>query len=384
MSDQPAVRDRATVINDGFRSLARWSARLIAISLAAIVVGLVIKVGWVVLFPMIMALIVATVLAPPVSWLRRHGWPSPLAALTVLVAFLVAIIGSMALLTPSVAGQVADIAQQASDGLETIQEWLTTGPLGLSESQLSRAIQAIQDRLQSSASTIGSGVFSTLSAATSAVVNLVVVLMLTFFFIKDGHRFLPWLHGMAGDRVGGHLHELLNRAWGTLGGFIRTQGLVALIDAVLIGTGLLIVGVPLAVPLAVITFFGGFIPIVGALISGALAVLVTLVTNGPQDALIVAAIILAVQQLEGNVLSPWLQGKTMNLHAAVVLLAVAGGGTLFGITGAFLAVPVAATVTETLRYLNEQIDKSVDAGAPPGDASAATSTDDDEAVAAKP
>lgn len=377
MSDKPAVRDRAAVINDGFQTLARWSMRLIAIALAAIVIGLIIKVSWVVLFPVIMALIVATVLAPPVSWLRKHGWPSALAALTVLLTFLITIVATIALLTPSVAGQVGDIAQQASDGLQKVQDWLTSGPLGLSEGQLTAVIEAVQERLQSSAAAIGSGVFSTLSAATSAIVNLVVVLLLTFFFIKDGHRFLPWLHRTAGDRAGTHLHTLLNRTWATLGGFIRTQGLVSLIDAVIIGAGLLIVGVPLAVPLAVITFFGGFIPIVGAFISGALALLVTLVTNDPKDALIVLLIILAVQQLEGNVLSPWLQGKTMNLHAAVVLLSVAGGGTLFGITGAFLAVPVAATVTETLRYLNEQIDTTVEAGAPPGDASAASSADGD-------
>ena len=112
-------------------------------------------------------------------------------------------------------------------------------------------------------------------------------------------------------------------------------------------------------PLAVITFIGGFIPIVGAFASGAIAVLVTLVTNSPQDALIILAVIVAVQQLEGNVLSPMLQGKSMNLHPAVVLLAVTAGGSLFGITGAFLAVPVTATVAEMLRYANERIDAAL-------------------------
>ncbi|MGH3424967.1 MAG: AI-2E family transporter, partial [Nocardioidaceae bacterium] len=336
-----------------------------------VVLGWIISEAWVILFPIILALIVTTVLGPPAGWLRKHGWPSAVAALAVMLGSLAVIVIAGTLLAPSVAGQAGEIAEGASDGLEKVQKWVTSGPLSLSDNQLSAAIKAVQDRLQSSAAAIGAGVFSTLSAATSAIVNLVIILMLTFFFIKDGYRFLPWVDTLAGRRAGRHLTELLGRCWGTLGGFIRTQGLVSLIDAVIIGAGLLILGVPLAVPLAVITFFGGFIPIIGAFVTGALAVLVTLVTGGPTDALIVLLIIVGVQQLEGNVLSPWLQGRTMNLHAAVVLLAVAGGGTLFGITGAFLAVPVAATVTECLRYLNEQIDDAVDPEAPREDAEAA-------------
>jgi len=201
--------------------------------------------------------------------------------------------------------------------------------------------------------------------------------MLTFFFVKDGHKFLPWVRVVAGQRAGGHIVEVANRAWATLGGFIRVQSLVALIDAVIIGAGLAILGSPLAIPLAVVTFFAAFIPIVGAFVSGALAVLVTLVTNDPKDALIALAIVVAVQQLEGNVLSPMLQGKTMNLHPAVVLLGVAAGGTLFGVTGAFLAVPVVATVTEMLRYINEHIDDSVAWNAPEKDAEAAEILDAD-------
>jgi predicted PurR-regulated permease PerM len=134
---------------------------------------------------------------------------------------------------------------------------------------------------------------------------------------------------------------------------------------------LAILGVPLAVPLAVVTFFGAYIPIIGAFISGALAVLVTLVTNSPRDALIALLIVVFVQQLEGNVLSPYLQGKNLNLHAAVVLLSVTAGGTLFGITGAFLAVPVAATTAEILRYVNERIDAAVSESAPPEDSESA-------------
>lgn len=143
--------------------------------------------------------------------------------------------------------------------------------------------------------------------------------------------------------------------WATLGGFIRTQALVSLIDAVLIGIGLVILGVPLAYALAILTFIGGFVPIVGAFVAGGLAVLIALVANGPVNALIVLAIIVAVQQLEGNVLQPWLQAKSMKLHAVIVLLAVTLGASTFGVVGAFLAVPVAAAVAVILRYYDEQV-----------------------------
>jgi predicted PurR-regulated permease PerM len=141
----------------------------------------------------------------------------------------------------------------------------------------------------------------------------------------------------------------------TLGGLIRVQALVSLVDAVLIGLGLVILGVPLAAPLAVVTFFARFVPIAGAVAAGALAVAVALVSNGPTTALLVIGVIVLVQQVEANVLQPFLQGKSLDLPAAVVLLSVTVDGTLFGISGAFLAVPVAATAATALRYLDEQV-----------------------------
>jgi predicted PurR-regulated permease PerM len=187
------------------------------------------------------------------------------------------------------------------------------------------------------------------------VVTAVLVLVLTFLFIKDGPAFLPWLRRETGPNIGGHLTEVFSRSWKTLGDFIRVQALVSFVDAFFIGLGLVLLGVPLAAALAVLTFFAGFIPIVGALAAGTLAVLVALVSNGPTTALIVLAIIIVVQQVESNLLQPMLQGRSLNLHAAVVLLAVTAGGTLFGIIGAFLAVPLAAVTAAVLRYMSEQI-----------------------------
>ena len=364
-------RDRAAVIDDAFGGMQRWGLRLIVIAASVFVLGWIVGQLWVIIFPIALALIVSTVLQPPSSWLRERRVPSGIASAVVVLVFIAIVVGIIAILTPQVAGQAPELADSAARGLQKVRDWLTTGPLALSEGQITRAIEAVQEKLRNSATAISSGLFSTIGAATSAVVNLVLVLMLSFFFVKDGHKFLPWLKTLGGRRGGEHTAEVMSRAWDTLGGFIRTQTLVAFIDAVIIGVGLAIIGVPLAVPLAVVTFFGGYIPIIGAFISGALAVLVTLVTNSPRDALIALLLVIAVQQLEGNVLSPYLQGKNLNLHAAVVLLSVAAGGTLFGITGAFLAVPVAATTAEILRYVNERIDAAVAESAPPEDSAAA-------------
>lgn len=378
MADNDRIRDRGVVIDDAFAGMQRWGLRLVVIAAALYIIGWGIGHAWMVLFPVSMALIVATILTPPVAWLRSKGCPSSAAAALVVVSFITALVGIIAVLTPQVAGQANEIASGASGGLQKIRDWVTGEPLNLSEGQITRAIEALQDKLQDSAATISSGVFSTIATATSIIVNIVLVLMLTFFFVKDGHKFLPWVRTLGGHRSGDHLTEVLARVWATLGGFIRTQTLVAMIDAVIIGAGLAILGSPLAVPLAVITFFGGYIPIIGAFVSGALAVLVTLVTNDYKDALIALIIVVAVQQLEGNVLSPMLQGKNMNLHPAVVLLSVTAGGSLFGITGAFLAVPVVASVAEILRYANERIDDSVSVLAPKQDARAAETLSDDD------
>ena len=208
--------------------------------------------------------------------------------------------------------------------------------------------------MQRSAEQIAAGVFSGVSAITSGVVTFVLVVVLSFLILKDGASFLPWLRRQTGPAMGTHLTELLARVWLTLGRYIRVQALVSFVDAVLIGIGLLILQVPLAPALAVLTFFAGFIPIVGAVVAGSVAALVALVSNGPATALFVVALVIVVQQIESNVLQPVLQGRSLQLHAAVVLLSVTVGGTLFGIAGAFLAVPVVAIVATVLRYLAEQ------------------------------
>jgi predicted PurR-regulated permease PerM len=353
-------RSRHQVIGDGLAWTANWSLRWILIAAGAVLLGLVVRETWSILLPVLLALILASVLQPlALLFERRLGFPTTLAAAAVLVGGLAVLIGVGFAIAPSVAGQADDIAADASSGLQEVQDGLQASNI-VTEDQLAAAVEGLQDRITDSASSIASGVVVGVGAVGSALVTLVVTLILTFLFLKDGRKFLPWLGDFAGERVGPHLKEILGQSWSTLGGFIRTQALVSFIDAVLIGIGLLIVGVPLAIPLAILTFFGGFIPIVGAIVVGALAVLVALVSVSVTGALIVLGIIVAVQQLEGNVLQPWLQSKSVQLNAAVVLLAITLGSTLFGIVGAFLSVPVTAVAAVVLRYLNRLVSKESD------------------------
>ncbi|NKY55033.1 AI-2E family transporter [Nocardia flavorosea] len=351
--------ERGDVIGSGVLWLAKWALCIVAIAAGAWVLGFLAAKLWVVLLPVLLAVVIATVLWPPTGLLMRIGLPPAAAASLTLVGFIGVLAGGIALIVPSVVDQMPELSDKATGGINTVRDWLQGPPLNIRDEQLDSAVDAVVERVQSSAEQIASGVFTGVSTATSVLVTIFLVLVLTFFFIKDGPKFLPWLHKFLGGRSGRHFEEVLVRVWQVLGGFIRTQALVSFIDAFFIGLGLVILGVPLWGVLTALTFLGGFIPMVGAFVAGALAVLVALVGNGFTTALIVLVIIIAVQQLEGNVLQPVLQSRTMKLHAVVVLLAVTGGGTLYGITGAFLAVPVVAVVAVVIRYISEQVDVKV-------------------------
>lgn len=357
-------RERSADIGAGLTWLSTWSLRLLLIALGGYLLFRVLGDLWVVVLPVVLALLLASVLWTPTAWLRRHRVPPAIAALLVVLGSLLAIVGLFAGLAPQVVDQVGEISSSAAGGLERLQEIVTSPPLDLDATQVDSVVNQATDKLRGSASAIASGVLSGVGAVGSGLVTFFLALVLTFFFLKDGPKFLPWLRLLVGQRTGRHLDVVLTRSWAVLGSFIQGQAVVGLVDAVLIGIGLLVLGVPLALPLAVLTFFGGFIPIVGAFVVGALAVLVALVSNGTTTALIVVALIFLVQQIEGNVLQPILQGKSLALHPAVVLLAVTAGGSLFGIAGAFFAVPVAAVVAVVVRYLGEVVEERTGEPAP--------------------
>jgi predicted PurR-regulated permease PerM len=348
--------DRAQRMQAATRRVAITSAELIVIVAGLVVVGYILGKLWVILLPVVLGLLFTTVMWPAARFLRRRNWPPALAAVTVLLLFLAAFSGIVAVIVPQVVGQVEDVADGVTGGLQQVQDWVAGPPLNLDDEQIGNAVDSVINNIQANAQDIAGYAVTTATTIGNLLINLVLALVLTFFFLKDGPKWVPWLAAQTGPRAAPHVAALSSKTWSTLSEFIRQQALVGFVDAFFIGLGLLILDVPLVLPLSVLTFFGAFIPIIGAFVAGAFAVLIALVSNGPTTALIVLAIVIAVQQLEGNVLQPILQGRGLNLHAAVVILAVTAGSSLAGIIGAFLSVPVAALIAVAYRYGRDILD----------------------------
>ena len=343
---------------------ARWALRLLLIGAAAVVLWYVIKALWVIVLPVLLGLLLATVLWPPARLLRRV-MPPALAALVSILAAVLVLAGLGTWLVPPVIAQGQQLADALTAALQDVQGFLTGPPLNLAEDRVDMFVDRAVNALQGNAQTLAGGVLAGVMTVGSLLLTAVLAVVLCFFFLKDGPRFLPWLCALVGPKPAPHVAEIARRSWHTLSGFIHAQAAVGLVDAVAIGIGLAVLGVPLVLPLAVLIFFGAFIPIVGATVTGGLAALVALVDQGFTTALIVVALVLVVQQVEGNVLQPVLVGGALALHPAVVILAVTAGGTLWGIVGAFLAVPVVAVVTGVLRYARERLEVVPD-GPDPG------------------
>jgi predicted PurR-regulated permease PerM len=350
-----ASRRREEIVGGAFARVATLSLRFLLVVAALVVLWYVAGALWVVLLPVLLGLLLATVLWPPARFLRNRGVPDALAAFLVLLLSLLLLGGIVGGLAPQVTGQAQELADQVTAGLGELQEGLIGPPFNLGEDRLGDTVDNVIGELQANAQTIATRVLTGAAAAGGALLTALLAVVLCFFYLKDGPKFLPWVSGLLGPRAAPHVASLSQRAWVTLSGFIRAQAIVGFVDALFIGIGLAVLGVPLALPLAVLVFFGAFIPIVGAVVSGALAALVALVTNGPTTALIVIGLVLLVQQLEGNVLQPILVGRTLDLHPALVILAVTAGGTLAGITGAFLAVPVVAVAAVSVRYARQEL-----------------------------
>ncbi|MFD1367914.1 AI-2E family transporter [Actinoplanes sichuanensis] len=337
------------------RTSASVSLQLLLVLLAGWVAWRMLGGAWSIIWPVVIALLLTTLTWPPVRFLRRHSWPPALAAGLVTLLFLVVAIGTMVGIVAPVAAKGPELADQVVAGVKELQSWAAGPPLRISNEDITVYLDAAVDKLQASVGSIATATLSGVSSVFNGLVNTVLALFLMFFFLKDGPRFLPWLGRQLPGRLAGDVPAVASRCWEVLGSFVRSQALVGLLDAVLIGIGLAVLGVDLALPLAVLTFVTAFIPIVGALFAGFVAVVITFVTDGWTDALIVLAIIIVVQQLEGNVFQPMLQSRGLGLHAGVVLLAVTLGSSLYGIVGALLAVPVAAMVAVLWIYLREQL-----------------------------
>ena len=327
---------------------AAWSWRLLLVGAAGTMIVFILIQLYVVVVPVILALFLASVLEPLVARLRRHNWPPALATCVVFFGALALLVLLFTWIGSAVADELSDVGDQAKEGVEEIREWLQGDPLNLSPERLDQLEDDLSNSLSGSGG--GGGLAKGARAATEVFGGIVLLLFTLFFVMKDGFRMADWFKERTPRAQRDDAVELAGRARRIMRLYLVATALTGLIDGILIAIALLVLGVPLVLPLAVLTFIGGFFPLIGATLAGLVAALVALVEGGFTTALLVVAATIAVQQIEGNLLQPLILERAVRLHPLVTVVAVGAGLLVGGLLGAFLAVPLVAIAAQTANY----------------------------------
>ncbi|BCJ43179.1 AI-2E family transporter [Actinoplanes ianthinogenes] len=336
------------------RIAAAWSWRLIVVGLVGYAGLKFIGMVELVVVPLTIALLLTALLGPAVGWLLKLHLPRSLATFLVLVGGLGAVVGTLTLVVNQFIDGVPQLTEKASAGVRQIQDWARTGPLHLSDKQVDQAIDSAQNWVNDNTSSLTSTGISTAATVFELLTGLLLVLFATFFFLRDGRKIWRFMVRLFPVNARWSLADAGDASWATLGAYVRATVLVAFIDAVGIGLALLVLDVQFAFPLAALVFLGAFIPIVGAAVSGSVAVLVALVTQGWVVALITLGAVILVQQLEGHVLQPLIMGRAVAIHPLAVIIGIACGVVLAGIIGALVAVPLIAVLNTGIRRLSRR------------------------------
>jgi putative heme transporter len=332
---------------------AAWGWRLIVIAIAGYGVFWLVGYFSIVTLPLAIALLVSALVSPVVHLLQRIGLPRSLSAILVVVG----VLGFVGLLLTFAGQQIAtgaeDLADSTVRGLEDIRTWLKDGPLNASDSQIDNVIAQAQTAIsEQTADTDYVGQATELGSAVGHVfAGLFIVLFATYFFLADGDRIWSWAVRLSPRAARQQVDSSGRVAWISLTQFVRATVIVAAVDAIGIGLGAAILGVPFVLAIGVLVFLGAFVPLIGATFAGAVAVLVALVDQGPLTALLMLAVVIGVQQLEAHVLQPFLMGRWVSIHPLAVILAIAGGVLVAGVAGALVAVPLAAAANAVVMHL---------------------------------
>lgn len=352
IADERPRTDVAESVPYGMRLAAAWSWRLLLVGgVIAVVVFLIIQLRLIVI-PLLVAVLIGALLVP-FSQLLQHRLRFPKwLAVTVSMLSALAVVGGLLTLgiTQIVRGS-DELAAQSLVAWDSFREWLLEGPFHITEQQLNDFVSQVVTSVQQDSNVLLSGALSVGSTLGHFLAGLLLALFATLFILIDGRGIWRWLVGIFPRRARAAVDGAGRSGWATLQNFVKVQILVATIDAVGIGLGAFLLGVPLAVPISILVFLGSFIPIVGAVATGALAVFVALVYNGWVIALIMLGVVLLVQQVEGHVLQPLIMGTAVKVHPLGVVVAVATGSLLAGIPGALFAVPVAAVLNVMIVYV---------------------------------
>ncbi len=330
-------------------TVSELALRVLIVAGFLILFGLAMERLRLIFLPLLAALILSAALLPAKHALIQRGLNNTLAAITVVIIGL-AVLGSIGYftvttLTSEFEELEVDIEAGFTEVVQSVGDWA-----GVSEEQIDDAIDDVLASVRGNASTIAGGVFSGVRLAAELLAGIVLLAVLTFLLVKDAESMQTALARRLASRHRRDFLVLTSGLFDTLGRYFRGVTVVAFLDALLIGVGLIIIGIPFALPLAVLTFFGAFIPVIGAVLAGLAAFLIALAAEGVTAALIVGGLVLAVQQIEGNVMAPFILGRSISLHPILVILAVATGGALWGILGAFVAVPLTAIATSLFDF----------------------------------
>lgn len=333
------------------RKIAAWSWRLLVIVAAAVAFLWVITKLEIIVVPVLLALMISALLLPAVDWLDRHRLPRGGAVALVLLGGF-AILGAILTFVVSqfIVG-LPDLGAQVERSIDSTRRWLIEGPARLRGEQIDNAGNAAIQALRDNQAKLTSGALSTAATITEVVTGAVLVLFTLIFFLYGGRSIWEYVTKIVPAHVRDRVSEAGRAGYGSLIGYVRATFLVALTDATGVGAGLAIMDIPLALPLASLVFLGAFIPLIGALVSGLLAVVVALLAKGLVYALATLGLLIAVNQLEAHLLQPLVMGRAVSIHPLAVVLAIATGGVLAGIVGALLAVPTVAFLNNAMRVL---------------------------------
>src|SRR5215218_8449436 len=349
VAGERAGRDDA--VPPGLRIAAAWSWRfLVIIGMIAVVIWLVIQFRDIVI-PLLIAVLIAALLAPLVHFLVRHHWPRWLAIAVAEIGTLLAIGGLIYLVVTQVIRGFDDLRTQSLQSYDQFKDFLLASPFQISERQLNNWIDQAVQSIQQNNGMLLTGALSVGTTLGHVLTGFLLVLFSTLFLLIDGRGIWHWVVRLFPHRARPAVDGAGRAGWHTLGNFVRVQILVAFIDAVGIGLGAFILGGPLAIPIAVLVFLVSFVPVVGAVVTGILAVFIVLVYSGPVPALIMLGVVLLVQQIEGHVLQPLIMGSAVKVHPLAVVLAVVGGGIIAGLPGTLFAVPFVATMNVMVKFI---------------------------------
>jgi putative heme transporter len=333
------------------RKTAAWAWRLLVVLAAFIAVLLVLQKLEIIVVPVLLALMLSALLVPPVDWMDRRGLPRGAAVALVVLGGFAFLGGTLTFVVSQFIVGLPDLTEQVTRSIESTRRWLIHGPAHLRSEQIENAGNAAIQALHNNQAKLTSGALSTAATLTEVVTAAVLVLFTLIFFLYGGRNIWQYVVKIFPVDVRERVLDAGRAGYGSLIGYVRATFLVALTDAAGVGAGLAIMGVPLALPLASLVFLGAFIPLVGAVIAGFLAVIVALLAKGIVYALATLGLLILINQIEAHLLQPLVMGRAVSIHPLAVVLAISTGGVVAGIVGALLAVPTVAFFNNAIQVL---------------------------------